>query len=149
MLARGQYMNAKKQIPKNSESPRITVQTILIFFLVAILLSACAQPAAQAAPPAQPSPVPTAISQIPAFGSNAVASAAKSMLAKQLGTNEDAVQILDIQPVQWPDGCLGVHQVGIMCAFHVVDGYRITLLANDRTYEVHSNLDGSQIVPVP
>ena len=143
MLARGQYMNAKKQTPKNSESPRITVQTILIFFLVAILLSACAQSAAPAAP------VPTAISQNPAFGSNAVASAAKSMLAKQLGTNEDAVQILDIQPVQWPDGCLGVHQVGIMCAFHVVDGYRITLLANDRTYEVHSNLDGSQIVPVP
>ncbi|MFN2235983.1 MAG: hypothetical protein ACK2U1_17300, partial [Anaerolineales bacterium] len=31
-----------------------------------------------------------------------------------------------------------------MCAMHVVDGYRIMLLANDQTYEVRSNLDGSQ-----
>ena len=36
-----------------------------------------------------------------------------------------------------------------MCAMHVVDGYRITLSANGQTYEVHSNLDGSQIVLVP
>jgi hypothetical protein len=149
MLARGQHMKEKKQTLKNSELPRIMVQTILFFSLMAILLSACAQPAAQATPSAQPSPVPTAISQNSASGSNAAASAARSMLARQLSTHEDAVQLLDIQPVQWPDSCLGVHQAGIMCVFHVVDGYRITLLANDRTYEVHSNLDGSQTVLVP
>ena len=32
---------------------------------------------------------------------------------------------------------------------HVVDGYRIQLSANDHTYEMHTNLDGSQIVRVP
>ena len=36
-----------------------------------------------------------------------------------------------------------------MCAMHVVDGYRITLSANDQAYEVRSNLDGSQTVVVP
>jgi hypothetical protein len=56
---------------------------------------------------------------------------------------------VDVQPVQWPDSCLGVQIPGIMCAMHVVDGYRIILLANDQTYEVHSNLDGSQIALVP
>jgi hypothetical protein len=74
---------------------------------------------------------------------------AKSFLADKLNINKETIKLVDIQSVQWPDTCLGVQTTGVMCAFHVVDGYRITLSAIDQTYEVHSNLDGSQIVLVP
>jgi hypothetical protein len=73
-------------------------------------------------------------------------SAAKSALAKQLNIGTDLIQLVSIQQVQWPDGCLGIQQPGIMCAMHVVDGYRITLSENDQTYEIRTSLDGSQIV---
>ncbi len=68
------------------------------------------------------------------------------MLAEKSKAAINTIQLVDIQPVQWPDSCLGVPQAGILCAMHVVDGYRVTLSANSLNYEAHSNLDGSQMV---
>lgn len=42
-----------------------------------------------------------------------------------------------------------VHKTGGLCAMHVVDGYRISLLANGQNYEVRSNLNGEQIIIAP
>ena len=117
--------------------------TFIAFALVAILLTACGQSSEQAAP----APTPT---EMPPSGETApVVSAAKAALAEKLNISEDSIQLVTVQPVQWPDSCLGVQQPGIMCAMHVVDGYRVTLSANDQTYEVRSNLDGSQTVLSP
>jgi hypothetical protein len=121
-----------------------TALSITALLWVAILLAACAPSLTQSSPTPQPAlePTPTGIdSQM-----KAPVTAAKSALAQQLELGIDAIQLVDIQPVQWPDSCLGVHQPGIMCAMHVVDGYRIMLSANNRTYEIRSNLDGSQTV---
>ena len=71
------------------------------------------------------------------------------MLAEKSKTTIDAIQVVDIQSVQWPDSCLGVPQNGIMCAMHVVDGYRVILSVNNLQYEAHSNQDGSQMIFVP
>jgi hypothetical protein len=140
-----------KSILTSIKSSRNWVRAVLVFFLMALLLTACAQTSSTSSPdPAlQPTPQSPAVGTTPGTGTDAVVSAAKSALADQLGINVDAIQLVDIQPVQWPDSCLGIHKTGIMCAFHVVDGYRITLSANGQTYEVRSNLNGSQIVLVP
>jgi hypothetical protein len=74
---------------------------------------------------------------------------AKSFLANELSVNAETIQLVDAQAVQWPDSCLGVQTPGIMCAMHVVDGFKITLSANDQTYEVRTNLDGSQTMLAP
>ena len=116
---------------------------ILGFVLVAILLTACGQAATRV----NPTPTPTATL---ASGDTApVVAAAKSMLAGKLEINIDSIQLVNVQPVRWPDTCLGVNHLGIMCAFHVVDGYRVILSAKGQTYEVRSNLDGSQLVLAP
>jgi len=121
------------------------VPALLVISVIVALLGACAAPATQTVP--SPQPVPTTTSQ---GGVETLPVArAKSFLADKLNINKETIKLLDIRPVQWPDTCLGVQTPGIMCAFHVVDGYRITLSANDQTYEAHSNLDGSQIVLVP
>ena len=119
-------------------------QTMIATLLIAVLLTSCAPSLAQSKPTTQPvlGSTPTTIND----QMHAAITAAKSALAKQLQLGVDTIQLADIQPVQWPDGCLGVQQPGIMCAMHVVDGYKITLSANDQTYEIRSNLDGSQIV---
>ena len=117
------------------------------FLLITVALTSCAPPLAQNNPtPQQVSgSTPTVVND----QENTVITAAKSMLATQLQISVDSIQLMDIQQVQWPDGCLGVQQPGIMCAMHVVDGYKVMLSANDQTHEVRSNLDGSQFVVVP
>jgi len=143
-------MNNKSTLTKIKPS-RNWAQTLLAFFLMAIFLTACAQTQSTPSPEPviQPTPQPTTVGATPGTNTDPVVSAAKSALAKQLGIKVDAIQLVDIQPVQWPDSCLGIQKPGIMCAFHVVDGYRVTLSANGQNYEVRSNLDGSQIVLVP
>jgi hypothetical protein len=113
-----------------------------VLILLAIFVTSCSPALAQSNPTPQPVFQPTPV--ITDAQMNSAISAAKSALAEQLNIDVATIQLVDIQQVQWPDGCLGVQQPGIMCAMHVVDGYRITLSADDQTYEVRSNLDGSQ-----
>ena len=108
--------------------------------LTAVLLAACGGKTASTAPTQQA--VPTRSGQ----DSNQEKSvaAAKEFLANKLDDRVNAIQLVGVEPVQWPDGCLGVQTPGIMCAMHVVDGYKITLSAQGKLYIIHSNLDGSE-----
>lgn len=117
---------------------------MIAIFVVAILLTSCAPTLAQNSPTSQPVSQPTPV--VVNDQMNAVLSAASFALANQLQLGEDAIELVAIQPTQWPDGCLGVPQPGMMCAMHVVDGYKITLSANGQTNEVRTNQDGSQLV---
>ena len=138
-------METNSSTLNNGRSPRSWLTIILACAFSALLLTACAAPTAQAAPTPQPDPTVTnqgGMDTLPV-------AKAKSFLADKLNINNEPIQIVDVQRVQWPDTCLGVQQPGIMCAMHVVDGFKITLSANNQSYEVHSNLDGSQIVLVP
>jgi hypothetical protein len=71
---------------------------------------------------------------------------ARSVLASQLHLQINQVKIVQVEAVDWPDGCLGVHTPGIMCNQMVTPGYKIVLEANGKSYEYHSNRDGSLIV---
>ena len=115
--------------------------------VILTILTGCSQPAVQSTPTSQPALLATAT--VSSNNNSAVVSAAKSRLAEELKISLDSIQLVGIQPVQWPDSCLGVSQPGVMCAMHVVDGYRITLSAQNQVYEVHSNLDGSELALVP
>ena len=135
--------NKEMNTNKSIYSIQKWIPPILAFSLIAILLAACGQSAGQVVSSPQPTVVPTDNNTAPAV------SAAKSALAEKLNISVDTIQLMGAKPVQWPDTCLGVQTTGVMCAFHVVDGYRIILSVNNQTYEAHSNLDGSQIVLVP
>jgi hypothetical protein len=116
--------------------------------LFALLLVACAPSAAPSTPTVQPTP-PVSATRAPTDTSTLAAQAAQGALSRQLKLAIDAVHVTDAQPIQWPDSCLGVPVSGMMCAMHVVSGYRVALTANDHRYEVHTNDDGSQLAVVP
>ena len=143
-------MKKSELLSKKLISRKKWVPTISFLSLIGILLTACAQqPVPQSTPTVQPMVQPTSVSTTPGVTSDVVVAAAKSMLADKLKLTAADIQMVDVQSVQWPDSCLGVPQAGIMCAMHVVEGYRITLEAYGQTYEVHSNQDGSQLALVP
>jgi hypothetical protein len=66
---------------------------------------------------------------------------------KTLGVPADQVKLVSIQPIDWPDGCLGVVHLGMMCIKGPVPGFRIVLEANGKQYEFHTNLDASVVSP--
>ncbi len=72
---------------------------------------------------------------------------AVKQLAANLGIPESSVKPASSTLMEWPDGCLGAAQQGVMCSQIVTPGYLIVLEAGGRQYEYHTNQDGSMIVP--
>ncbi len=72
--------------------------------------------------------------------------AARTALAKKLKIQQDAITLVGLDEVQWPDGCLGVRQPGIMCLQVIVDGFVVVLEANGTRYTWHTDQTGRQVV---
>ena len=54
------------------------------------------------------------------------------------------LKVTKIEPVNWPDSCLGAAQPGEFCSQVITPGYRLTVEINGTSYELHSN-GGDQI----
>jgi len=124
--------------------------TIIIFGL---LVAACAPQSSGmpqtggSTPTSEPSPQPTQ-GHIPVDLSPAQLAALKA-LEDELGISAEKIQILSVEAVNWPNGCLGVVHMGVMCTQQIVPGFRIVLEANGEKYEFHTNQDGSVVIKSP
>ena len=70
-----------------------------------------------------------------------------SKAAENLGITTDKVKLISTEALDWPDSCLGVSTLGIMCSQVVTPGFRVKLEVNGRQVEYHTNQDASVIVP--
>jgi hypothetical protein len=116
---------------------------LISFTLVMLMLAACA-PQLPADEPmvVVVEPTPT---QIPEDLTPAQL-AAVSALSETLSLPTDQITIFSTEAVTWPNGCLGVQGVGVMCTQALVEGFRIILEAEGKQYEFHINETGSQVV---
>ncbi|MFT3895102.1 MAG: hypothetical protein QM730_26045 [Anaerolineales bacterium] len=123
----------------------------LMAVLMMILIAACApqaEPTQQSilpvddGPKSTPVPTPT---HIPVDLTPAQL-AAISALADMTGLTADKITLVSTEAVTWPDGCLGVPRMGVMCTQAEVEGFKITLEADGKQYEYHTNQDGSSII---
>jgi len=73
--------------------------------------------------------------------------AAIASLSSTLSLDKDRIKLISAEAVIWPDGCMGVQRLGVMCTNQQVPGYVILLDANGKQYELHTNRDGSEVVP--
>ncbi|OJX40870.1 MAG: hypothetical protein BGO78_12410 [Chloroflexi bacterium 44-23] len=64
------------------------------------------------------------------------------LLARQLNISPTEILVQSIEPVQWPDSCLGIGGSG-SCLTVITPGFRIILEARGQRFEYHSNSDGS------
>src|ERR1043166_9147397 len=129
----------------------LSVMTLLVFlFLSACGASAATQgPEQPAIPPDQPTSTPT---QVPTPTPTHVRVdltpaqlAAMKALAEQLSLSVDKIAMVSTEVVTWPNGCLGIVHMGMMCTQNEGPGFKIVLEANGQKYEFHTNQDGSII----
>lgn len=73
--------------------------------------------------------------------------AAIMTLSENLGIPAENIKLASTEAVDWPDGCLGVQEEGVMCTQAIVPGFRIILQANGREVEYRTNEDGTQVRP--
>jgi hypothetical protein len=114
-------------------------------FIVTILMmaiTACAPGAAATAGPIIEEPTPT---HIPVDLTPAQR-AALTALAEQLNVSVEKITLISTEAVTWPDGCLGIVRMGVMCTQAKVPGFKIILEANGQKYEFHTNQDGSIVM---
>ncbi|MBK9927764.1 MAG: hypothetical protein IPP66_21030 [Anaerolineales bacterium] len=88
----------------------------------------------------KPTPTPIPVDLTPAQ------QAAVSALSETLSLPADQITLISTEAVTWPDGCLGVQRMGMMCSQALVEGFKIILEADGKQYEFHTNQNGSAAV---
>jgi len=72
--------------------------------------------------------------------------AALTALTDQLSLTADKITLVSTDAVTWPDGCLGIVRMGMLCTQAEVPGFKIILEADGKKYEFHTNQDGSIVM---
>ncbi len=121
-------------------------KVFFMFVLLTMLLAACsprAEPTQESVLPvddAKPTPTHIPVDLSPAQR------AAISALSDITGLTADKITLVSTEAVTWPDGCLGVQRMGMMCTQAIVEGFKIILEADGKEYEFHTNQNGSAVV---
>lgn len=58
-------------------------------------------------------------------------------LAAKLGIPAGSITVAEKGETTWPDTSLGMPEPGMMYAQMLIDGFRVVLLAGEKTYEYH------------
>ena len=73
--------------------------------------------------------------------------AARLLLADLHSAEADTFTLISSESVVWPDASLGCPQEGFGYAQVVTPGYKLVFTLGDTSYVVHTNADGSNLVP--
>lgn len=119
-------------------------RVLLIVAILAMAITACAPGVAATEEPSVPIDEPTP-THIPVDLTPAQR-AALNALMEQLSLPADKIKLVSTEAVTWPDGCLGIVRMGVMCTQAEVPGFKIILEAEDQKYEFHTNQDGSIVM---
>lgn len=88
---------------------------------------------------ATPTPAPTEV----AFpvGAEPLVTRAREDLAQKLDLPTDAIQLISVEAVDWPDAGLGCPQPDLMYAQVITSGFLVLLEVQDQTYQYHTDND--------
>ncbi len=111
---------------------------------IGLMLSACApQQATQPSDgPLDPAATPTLVRSDLTWEQSLLV----AQLSKQTGVSVNDIVVAETTAITWPDHCMGIVRMGVMCAQGEVPGFRFVLSANSQNYEYHTNQDMSVIL---
>jgi len=76
---------------------------------------------------------------------NSVIEAARQDLSQKTKISVNRLQIQAAQRQTWPDGCLGLAKPGEFCTQALVQGWRIILTDNQKTWVYRTNSSGANL----
>lgn len=119
----------------------------LLLVVFSLGLSACGPLKANASTPtpttAEPTTTPEVFNPLP--NDQRAFEAVRASLAKQLNVDPLTITLVDIQPKDWPDTCLGLPGADEMCAQMVTPGFLMHVKAGGTVYEFHTDIGGDNI----
>ena len=119
-----------------------------LFVCALLILSVVGCAPTEAAATEEPSDIDEPPTSIPASEELTPAQrAAIRALSGSLGISEENITLVSTEAVDWPDGCLGIQEEGLMCTQVITPGFQILLEANDREVEYRTNEDGMHVRP--
>lgn len=62
-------------------------------------------------------------------------------ITQRTGLAASAVQVVEVEAVDWPNSCLGCAKDGEMCLEVITPGYRLVLQTDGHTFEYHTNAE--------
>ncbi len=90
-------------------------------------------------------PLPTLIVLIPQEEVDMIFEKIRSLLAEQLRVAPEAINLIEVSPAEWPDGCLGLASPDEMCIQVITPGYRLLIEVNGNPLEVRTDQNGNQV----
>jgi len=119
------------------------MRRLAILALLTVLAAGCSPSSPTATAP--PENVPPAALTPPADTAEIV-DLASGDLAETYGLAPNAVEVVSVEAIDWPDASLGCPQPGMAYAQVVTPGLRITLRAEGWTYTYHADLAGQVVL---
>lgn len=71
---------------------------------------------------------------------------ARTKLAQELGCDEQAIDVVEFEAVEWRDSSLGCPQPGMMYMQVITPGYRVTLEHNGQRHTLHTDQPGRRAI---
>ena len=105
--------------------------------LISLLVAACGGAGQAESPLATPPVLPLA--QQRAF------EASRDALAKELEVDPSTIELVQVTPQDWSDGCLGLGGPEESCLAVITPGYLVTLEADGKQYEARTNQDATVV----
>lgn len=78
-----------------------------------------------------------------------VATALRASIAEELDVTPEEVQLMSLEPAEWPDACLGLPAEGEMCAQVITPGYRAIATVGNARYIVRSDEEVARVEVIP
>ena len=69
----------------------------------------------------------------------------RQMLMQQVQADVDSIQLVSVESVEWPDGCLGLSAPDEMCMQMIVPGYRVVLAVDGQEYVYRTDREARSI----
>lgn len=90
-------------------------------------------------------PMPTVGIITPQEEADMIFEKVRPLIAEQLQVLPDDIKLLEIAPVEWPDGCLGLAFPDEMCIQVITPGYRLMIEVYGQTHEVRTDQNGNTV----
>jgi hypothetical protein len=141
-------MNHTRQATRRLQRILATLSLIGVLFMTVGMTVACVDRDLANTPEPQMTQLPTELAQEPSRQKTLPDSVTETVLqdaSTQSNLPKKELRIVNAEPRNWPDGCLGLAPANTFCPQIVVSGWQVTVQGKQQRFVYRTNNSGSQV----